>query len=343
MKHHIYTLLETWKTEGLVTNEQAVRLEASARAYLREQSSNWFISAILYVGAAALSLGFLIFIAANWEAISPGGKMVLAILLPLVPLCYAFYELTTRNRELSRLGQAMALAGTALIGGTLALIDQLYNLPPDMTRFFATWALLSLPFALTFQTVFHALLTAVLAGAAVFGFTIDVIEVRNLAEQPGVILMTLVAFVYAGILYLVGEASSRYEPASGRVLRISGALLFIVTMFAATFEEYARAVTTWDQEEVMLLSLVFNLVFVAAAVAAMFIAVGRNELSFAFMMVRVLFLYLIVKYFTLFYSMLDTGLFLIIGGAIFISGALVLERKKAAVLAYMKRVQETGV
>ncbi len=98
----------------------------------------------------------------------------------------------------------------------------------------------------------------------------------------------------------------------------------------------------YQEEQAMMLSIVFNLTFIGFMVFALFRSVKYEEYNFAFSVVRVAALYLFVKYVTLFSSMLDTGVFLIVGGLLFTFGARFLEKNKGKLVVFMRESRESS-
>ena len=90
-------------------------------------------------------------------------------------------------------------------------------------------------------------------------------------------------------------------------------------------------------------SLFFNLFFIGFLVFAILRSVKFEEYNFAFSLVRLFALYLLVKYFTLFFDMFDTGLFFMIGGALFITGGWYMEKNRERLTEFMKHKHEEGI
>ncbi len=339
-KADINHLIDRWEVAGVVSAEQASYMKADVTAVTSEVSGNRFISAIMYIGATALSLGALLLIATNWSGLTKGIKLVLTILLPLVPLCFAYWQLIMQQSD-RVLGRAANILGLALVGGSLALIGQIYNLESNMVSFFWTWTLLTSPFIFVYKKTENALFAAVLIGAATLYSLIEFIEASDIAEEAAVLLLTFASLAYAALLYAVGSGLRQLTAwvDGGRLLRLGGAGLATSVLFVTTFEWYARLVVggswrspgNWEP-----LSIVFNLIFIGFLVFALLRSVKFEEYSFAFSIVRLFGVYLLVKYYTLFYSMLDTGIFFIIGGALFIAGGWLLEKHKKLLITYMQ-------
>jgi uncharacterized membrane protein len=339
-KADINMLIDRWLQVGAISQEQAEYFRADVASVVSETSGNRFISAITYIGASALSLGVLLLIASNWSGLAREVKLLLALLLPVIPLCFAYWQLLISQTP-RVLGRAANILGVVLVGGSLALIGQIYNLEANMQSFFWTWALLTTPFVLVFRRTENVLFAATIIGVAVTYSLFDFLDSADVEDGVAVLLLTMVGLAYAGLLYGIGSglrfAASWLE--SGRILRIGAAGLAATILFFTTFEFYARAIVggsyrnpgNWE-----VLSVGLNLVFVGFLLFALLRSIKFEEYTFALSIVRLFGFYLLVKYVTLFYSMLDTGLFFVIGGIIFISGGWFLEKHKHTLVSYFK-------
>lgn len=346
-KQDFISQIKTWETEGLITIEQSAKMQVDVAQTVSERSSNFFISSLMYMGAFALSLGALLFIATNWSGFSKSFKLGLSLLLPIIPLVYAYIYLVVREQE-RVLARAANVCGVILVGGTLSLIGQIYNLEANYVSFLWTWTLLTLPFVFIFRKPENVVFSATLFGVASLYWMVTVLEESDIADSTSVILVTGGVLLYSAVLYVVG---SLYRNAlswedSCRFLRLGSATTVLITLFITTFEFYARAVvgdTYWNSgsTEWMPVSLMLNAVFLIALVVILMRAVRKEEYHTAFQVFRLFGFYLIVKYITLFYSMMDTGLFFMIGGTIFILGGWALEKNKQSLLDFFQRTSES--
>lgn len=343
-KVDINALIIRWLQVGTINEEQAQYMRADVQQLTSQESGKRFISGVMLIGAFALSLGVLLVIASNWSAFGQGFKALLAVLMPIIPISFAYYRLEVKGSN-EVLGRASGIVGLALVGGALALIAQIYNLEPDYVRFLWLWMLLTAPLLLVFKRAENAVFSATLGGVALLATLIDWFEIWD-DEQSATITITLAALLYAFLLFQIGNFT-RYSKTwmeSGQALRLGSASLAIITLFITTFEFYARVIldagyrssdATWVP-----LSIILNLVFLGFLLYVMLRAFRYEENKLGFNIIRIFGIYLLVKYVTLFSGMLDTGLFMILGGLMFIAGAWYLEKKKDLLVSYMR--QEVG-
>jgi uncharacterized membrane protein len=208
------------------------------------------------------------------------------------------------------------------------------------------------PFLWVFKKPENVLFAAVLWGCALGASYLTYIDQMALDEGSVLAVATVLVLCYASLLYVLGHFFRRRSPWEGgaRLLRFGSVGLAMVTLFVTTFEEYAKTVLDYrytytvllgDQvtgsSELgwMVLSLGLNAVFIGFLSLMIFVAVRHEEFGAAFTVVRIFALYLLVKYFTLFYTMFDTGLFFMLGGLLFIVGGWILERNRAELLVLL--------
>lgn len=330
-------LIDGWLEANVISPEQAEYMRRDLQTETSEQSGKKFIAIIATLGAAVLVAGVLLVIASNWQALGKPIQLILALLMPVGPL-YAAYQLIEVKRNPTILGKVANIFGVGLIGGSLALIGQIYNLESGYTSLLWMWALLSLPFVFVFRRTENVVLTALLVGTATLAAIVEWFDWRE--AQAFVLTLTIAALAYAAFMYLIGT-SLRFSPVwsgGARGLRLMSASVASVTLFVTTFEFYARLVTDAGYRSFswVPLSIIFNLVFIGFMVYVLIKAFRHQEERLAVSVVRTLFIYVIVKYFTLFSDMLDTGILLIFGGVLFIGGAWYLEKNKSRLLALMR-------
>lgn len=94
-------------------------------------------------GTLAIGAGAIFFIAANWSALAPGGRI--ALFQGLFALCVGLALWRPAPEFIGRAALLLALLG---VGGLFALFGQTYQTGADVYELFLLWAVLGLPFAL---------------------------------------------------------------------------------------------------------------------------------------------------------------------------------------------------
>lgn len=123
-----------WQQEGWLSAEgrQAILADVATR-----QSRLSWPGGLAQMGALLLGIGVLSWFAANWDAISKPGKLLLIFLaLGSSHAAYGF----SMTRELQKLAQGMAVLSVLLFGAAIMLIGQLYHIDAHFPDGIALWA-----------------------------------------------------------------------------------------------------------------------------------------------------------------------------------------------------------
>lgn len=337
----IKELVDGWEQKGLVTAEQADRMLADANQYVGERSSMKLINVISTVGALTLALGFLLLIAANWSTFARETKLVFALLLPIVPLCVAYWALVVRSSKRMAF-RAANIVGIILIGGALSLIGQMYNLEPNMLNLFGIWTLLSIPFLFVFEKEENVALSLILFGFAIFAGFVELFGNRYQYEELIFVIMTIVYLLYTYLVYRGGAALREHAvwKGSARMMRLLAGAVSTFILFLTTFMFYAELITSafyWPATAEVPISIALNLLFIGFLFFVLVRAYQHDEEGAGTMVIRWFGIYLIAKYITLFNDMFDTGLLFVVGGILLVAGGWVLENKRGELAGYLKK------
>ena len=244
---HLSRETEAWVAEGLVSAEQA---EAIRRRYAgaREERRSSATTALAVIGAVAVGLGVIGFIAANWDGMSHGVRLVL--LTAVVAGSYAAaYQLRERTGSRPRVGEALYLLGVLLFGASLFLVGQMYNVQAHDPLALLLWSGGATATALVVRSRAIAA-TAVLIFTAWIGFEFGL--ALDDAGGDAFAAFPVVAVFYGGALYgLATAAQERIRehwfassgfPESGRGvgLPVAAAGLFVFT-FSEAADELSQA------------------------------------------------------------------------------------------------------
>jgi len=341
-KKEIFEFINSWKEKNIITEEQGICMEKDVRHSLSEKSGRHFVSILLSMGAVAIGAGILLLIASNWSGIPRIVKLILILLLPLIPFAYTYYDFIVRGQK-GIFGRVANMLSPALVGGALALFGQTYNLETNPVSFMWMWCLFTVPFVLLFKKRENVFSLTVLVGIALLVQFADWVGYQN--ESQIIILQSIVSLVYAGALYGLSRLadSSKIWKKNSNLLRSFASWITTILLFITTFNWYSQELlgySYWSDAPQsnawIVLAIVFNIVFILFLVFMGYIRIKNQEYRRAFGVVRIFALYLLVKYIVLFSDMFDTGLFMIIGGILFVGGGWYLEKKKSSLIELMK-------
>jgi uncharacterized membrane protein len=257
-------IIQKWKSEKLISAEQAEKMEADLVEMKQRKSSSLWIIAISTIGAILLGVAAITFISANWEVLSRFEKITLAFAATFGSFGIGFY-LAEIQRNFPKLGNALILLSTILFGATLALISQVYHLDGNPAGLFALWAIGILPVAylLNSNNVMRLSALVVFISFVLFLGSSDIIGFEAFE-----------AFVHLGLLawfgvFLFAVGSLHYLSVKfqdfGKILRMWGIRIAIFFLFFLTFGEIVEEVA----EEIEFISIEKLLLSVVVAAAAM--------------------------------------------------------------------------
>lgn len=104
--------------------------------------ARWAFALFIFFGAAQLVSAVIMFFAYNWRDLSD----MMKIALPQAAMAVAFLAWAALPKR-SLLGQISGVAATVMIGVSMAVVGQVYQLGADPWTLFAIWAAFALPLA----------------------------------------------------------------------------------------------------------------------------------------------------------------------------------------------------
>ena len=226
---------EAWVAEGIVSAEQAAAIRGRY-ADRREERRGSATTALAVIGALAVGLGVIGFVAANWEELSHGVR--LALLTAAVGGSYtAGFQLRDRTGSRPRIGEALYLVGVLLFGASLFLVGQMYHVEAHDPFALLLWAGGATATALVVRSrAIAAAAVLIFTGWVGFEFGLAIEDAGSDAWAA----FPVVAVCYGGALYAfatVAPSGSGF-PEAGRVvgLPVAAAGLFVFTFADATDE-----------------------------------------------------------------------------------------------------------
>jgi uncharacterized membrane protein len=184
--------------------------------------AGWAFALFVFFGAAQLVAGIIMFFAYNWRELSDMAKIALP--QAAMALAFAIFALAPRRSALSVVA---AVAATAMIGVSMGVVGQVYQLGADPWTLFAIWAGFALPLALVARSDALFAVFFLIATTAYFLYAEDHIRPRFEMAQA-------VPAIYAGLALLaqvlrdiVLEPMAGPQPRWQRWLCVFAALLAV--------------------------------------------------------------------------------------------------------------------
>lgn len=124
---NIHILLDNWLSRKVITEKQYTIMLTDIQLEQRNARSGHFTLIVSVLGALLLGTGLILFFASNWEYLGHTTKLLLINILPIIPLISGYY-LSEIKKDFPILGKSLIFLGVLLIGASIALYGQLYNL-----------------------------------------------------------------------------------------------------------------------------------------------------------------------------------------------------------------------
>ncbi|MBE0543595.1 MAG: DUF2157 domain-containing protein [Verrucomicrobia bacterium] len=216
---------------GLVTDDQRQKI---VEHFKLKEDSNRFLVIISFVGAVLVAAGIVLLIAANWDAIPRGVKLVTGLILMLAAHAGGWW-LRDIRQDYRKSGEALHLVGSLLFLGNIALVDQIYHLStrPPLT-FLLWWAgIAALPWLLRSKAQ-HLL--ALLAFGMWFGFEINQADsLIRLRDEYQVLAYSLLGLAYVGFGYVLRQTTFA---SFAKVTERLGLVTFLVFAYPLTWQGF---------------------------------------------------------------------------------------------------------
>ncbi|NQS99857.1 MAG: DUF2157 domain-containing protein [Candidatus Omnitrophica bacterium] len=140
----LYQQLPGLVAQGILSEQAAAKLQ---QHYGEVKDTGKKMVALIMcgaLGALLIGLGIILLLGHNWEQLSRPIRAVLSILPLVIGQAFALWVLRNRS-ESSGLKEATAIFLSLMVGASIALISQTYNIPGNTDTFILTWMLLIAP------------------------------------------------------------------------------------------------------------------------------------------------------------------------------------------------------
>src|SRR5262245_28600857 len=175
--------IPAWTEQGILAEDNAARLRSLYELDdLRKESSRLLSAALFTLGSLMVGGGVISFVAAHWNEISRGPKVVL-LFAALLIFHIAGYWLRYRSAW-PRLGHALIFCGCLVFGASIGLMAQTYQVSGAWYGMFGVWALGSLAMAWAARSWITGLLVIVTSFTWFVGFADDYHERLAIVYPP---------------------------------------------------------------------------------------------------------------------------------------------------------------
>ncbi|MFH1046064.1 MAG: DUF2157 domain-containing protein [Candidatus Omnitrophota bacterium] len=146
----LYQELPALVAKGILTQESSDKLRQHYGAVKSVSKTRTVLIICAVLGALLIGLGIILLLAHNWEQFSRFTRAVLSFLPLVLGQALVFWTLAYRPQSPAfKEGSATFLS--LMVGASIALVSQTYNIPGDTGTFILSWMLLSVPLVYLLQ------------------------------------------------------------------------------------------------------------------------------------------------------------------------------------------------
>jgi len=229
MEHRAARLVDRWRAAGVIDDATVQRIRAWESQHGSPDASRFGRFAFGF-GGLLLGAGVLLFVAANWQWLSPWGRF--ALLAVTISVLHAGGGITAARSP--ALATTLHAVGTAALGGGIFLAGQVFNLAEHWPAGFLLWAAGAAAALWLLRDWPQAVWLAILAPAWLIGEWLA----SDLAhsQRPGTLLggMFVLAVAYAAAVTPAQGAAWR------RAIALLGALMLVPVGVLLPFEPGLR-------------------------------------------------------------------------------------------------------
>lgn len=136
-----------WVKQELITEEQRQNI----LSFENKKGNHTFWNTAFIIAGCLIGFGICLLIAANWDELSSAVKLTGDFILLGAFITATYISIQKQKNGLKEL---FAVLSFLLIGGTIGLTSQIFNLSGGWNNFVITWAVLGLPFILLSRSSF---------------------------------------------------------------------------------------------------------------------------------------------------------------------------------------------
>lgn len=145
----------TWVEQQIITQEQKEKI----LAFERKNGNNTFWRTAFIIAGVLIGFGICLLIAANWTVLPSAVKLIGDFALLAAAIFAIYWSIQNQHKGLKELFTILAFL---LVGGTIGLVGQVFQLSGGWNNFALAWALLGLPFVILSRSTFINMLWIIL-------------------------------------------------------------------------------------------------------------------------------------------------------------------------------------
>jgi uncharacterized membrane protein len=221
--------LVRWRAAGLIDEVTESSIRAFESADTRPSGRRWQVILALVLGGILLGAGVLLFVAANWDDVSPGWRLTLVLAM----LALFHGAGVVAKERFAGFATTMHALGTVAAGAAIALVGQIFNMQEHWPAAVMLWALCALAGWWLLGDQFQQTLSLLLVPAWLIS---EWMYRANVYDGAQVYLARVIAVL--AVVYLTGFLHSRRRVVFGILFGVAAVTLCISVAILAHGWEY---------------------------------------------------------------------------------------------------------
>jgi uncharacterized membrane protein len=127
-----------WQRDGIIDSTQAEAIMKRQGVEKKTYKPGNVITALSTLAVILIGVGIILFFASNWEFIPDPIKIVL-LLAATFSAYYAGYVMRFEKQNYPRAGHALTFLGSILVGASIFLIGQIFNINVETNGLILLW------------------------------------------------------------------------------------------------------------------------------------------------------------------------------------------------------------
>lgn len=355
--------IERWTNNGLISKEQALRILEDYKKDKEKNRKTKSLITLYVIGAILLGIGLILFVAANaWilAIFNIDFIKILALASLTFGSFYGGYYLIYEQKKYPRMGSALIILSSFLIGALYALIGQIYNIEAGVTPFFFLWALSIFPVAYAFKERAINLLGVILLVIAMCGANVSILvtglllycignipfikkEFNDFSLSYKIISLLFIFFYLISVPMFYQSSFETHNIISASILIFVMPLILLMSAANSLFEKNHDDLFKIEQGflflfifVVFLMNLIPSIgIYIISNILLIFIIATGFFFGYKFENLKIinlttffLIIFLIYRYCEWGWQYLDKAFFFIFGGIVLIGLGYYLEKQK---------------
>lgn len=227
---------EKWQEEGLIDSSLFRQLAQRYQFHaLEADSQTRFVLILLALGSILLGLGIITLVAANWQGWSRPMRATLLITIFIGVNVAGFLGWQSQKTQWQRLGKALLVLGSLMLGANLALMSQMFHQTGAVYELYLVWGVGVLAMAYGLQFTWLAMIAVILLGIGYWSGLPGFLNFSPRGELSWVLqYMPLLATLF--LIPLAKLCQSRWVLFWGVAAGVSSFQVMIIQELSAVFD-----------------------------------------------------------------------------------------------------------